>query len=111
MIETAGALEAVDEIVALDGVDAAFVGPFDLSFSLGLTPGENDGQAVFDGALAKVIAACRKHGKAAAAFSSPGRAAARVKQGFTMVSVIPDTGALASAAKGALDKVRGEIPK
>lgn len=110
MIETRGALDAVEEIVGLDGIDGAFVGPFDLSFALGLTPGENDGDAVFDDALGRVVAACATHGGTAAAFSSPARAAARVAQGFRMVSVIPDTGALASAAKSALDKVRGALP-
>ncbi|RAV76533.1 HpcH/HpaI aldolase family protein, partial [Aerococcus loyolae] len=44
MIETSAALAAVDEIAGLPGVDAVFVGPFDLSVALGLPPGDNDGK-------------------------------------------------------------------
>ncbi|MBM6544828.1 hypothetical protein JNO54_01555 [Janibacter sp. YIM B02568] len=40
MIETAGALEAVEEIAALDGVDLLFLGPVDLSLALGTTVAE-----------------------------------------------------------------------
>ena len=38
-IETRGALEAAEEIAALEGVDALFVGPYDLGVALGVTPG------------------------------------------------------------------------
>ena len=37
MIESAAALESVDEIAAVDGVDQLFVGPYDLSLTLGTT--------------------------------------------------------------------------
>src|SRR5439155_1164490 len=40
-IESPGALEAADEIAAVDGVDVLFVGPADLSHSLGV-PGQFD---------------------------------------------------------------------
>jgi 4-hydroxy-2-oxoheptanedioate aldolase len=36
-IETKEALDAVDEIAAVDGIDALFVGPFDLGTYIGLT--------------------------------------------------------------------------
>ncbi|MEE4381909.1 MAG: aldolase/citrate lyase family protein [Pseudomonadales bacterium] len=111
MIETRGALDAVEEIVALDGIDGAFVGPFDLSLALGLPPGENDGDPEFDAVLARVVEACDAAGRFAAAFSSPGRAAERVRQGFRMVSVIPDVAALVGAARGALDRVRGDLDR
>ena len=38
-IETRGALDAAEEIAALPGVDALFVGPYDLGVALGVTPG------------------------------------------------------------------------
>ncbi len=38
-IETAAAVERVDDILAVEGIDVAFVGPFDLSTSLGV-PGQ-----------------------------------------------------------------------
>ena len=48
MIETAEAIANLDEILSVPGVDAIYVGPADLSISLGLEPGNNDGKAVFD---------------------------------------------------------------
>lgn len=40
MVETAEGLRTAAEIVAVDGVDGVFVGPYDLSMSLGCRPGE-----------------------------------------------------------------------
>src|SRR5579872_1187828 len=48
MIETAPALDQAAAIAAVPGVDALLVGPSDLSLSLGLPPGEHDGQQLFD---------------------------------------------------------------
>ena len=45
MIETAEAIANLDEILSVPGVDAIYVGPADLSISLGLEPGNNDGEA------------------------------------------------------------------
>src|SRR3954447_682900 len=39
MVETVQAVEAVDEIVSVPGVDAVYVGPADLSITMGLPPG------------------------------------------------------------------------
>ena len=51
MIETTEALGNLDDIMSVPGVDAIYVGPADLSLSLGLKPRNNDGEAVFDDAL------------------------------------------------------------
>lgn len=68
-IETLPAVEECEAIAAIDGVDALFIGPADLSQSLGVT-----GQFFHEKCLAaidKVAAACRKHKKhlAAVAFN------------------------------------------
>jgi 2-dehydro-3-deoxyglucarate aldolase/4-hydroxy-2-oxoheptanedioate aldolase len=62
-IESTGGLAAADEIAALDEVDVLFVGPADLTHSLGI-PGRFDEPAYLD-ALRAVVAACRAQGKAA----------------------------------------------
>ncbi|MEM1332749.1 MAG: aldolase/citrate lyase family protein, partial [Actinomycetota bacterium] len=59
MIETRTAVDAVEEIVAVDGVHAIYVGPADLSLTLGLAPTDNDGHASFDDAVSLVADACR----------------------------------------------------
>lgn len=59
--ETVGALEHIEEIAAIDGVDGIFVGPFDLSISMGI-PGDF-ANPVFRAALTRIINACRAAGK------------------------------------------------
>jgi len=64
-IETLGAVEDCEAIAAIDGVDGLFIGPSDLSQSLGVT-----GEFFHDkciAAIERVAAACRKHGKGLAA--------------------------------------------
>jgi 2-dehydro-3-deoxyglucarate aldolase/4-hydroxy-2-oxoheptanedioate aldolase len=60
-IETAAGIENVDAIAAVDGVDALWIGHFDLSASLGV-PGEFD-HPKFKDAVAATVEACRRHGK------------------------------------------------
>jgi 2-keto-3-deoxy-L-rhamnonate aldolase RhmA len=60
-IETAEGVENADALAAIDGVDCLWIGHFDLSCSLGI-PGQFE-HAKFVDAVAKVVAAARKHGK------------------------------------------------
>ena len=62
-IESPSALQAADDFAATDGVDVLFVGPADLSHSLGI-PGQFS-NPIYQDALKQVVAACRAHGKAA----------------------------------------------
>jgi len=109
MIETAQALADVEAIAAVPGVDALFVGPFDLSIALGLPPGDNDGNEIFDDALTRTIAAASAAGIALAVLSNQLVAPRRVAQGFQMVSVTMDTVALATASTAALHTVRAAV--
>lgn len=60
-IETLGAVEQCDAIAAIDGVDLLFIGPVDLSQSLGVT-GDFFHPKCID-AIDRVAAACARHGK------------------------------------------------
>ncbi len=60
-VETLGSVEECDAIAAIDGVDLMFIGPSDLSLSMGI-PGQFMHERCLD-AVDKVAAACRKHGK------------------------------------------------
>lgn len=106
MIETAAALEEVDAIASLPGVNGLFVGPFDLSVSLGLPPGDNDGNPLFDEALEAVISAASAHGKYAGILSNRALAQRRHAQGFRFVSVATDFGVLQSAMAADLAEAR-----
>lgn len=60
-IEHKDILPHLDEVAALPGADILFIGPADLSLSLGI-PGEYD-NPVFETALAQTVEAARKHRK------------------------------------------------
>ncbi|MDZ7825527.1 MAG: aldolase/citrate lyase family protein [Gammaproteobacteria bacterium] len=100
-----GALDQVDAILAVDGVDAVFIGPYDLSVALQLAV-ENDGEPAFDDALTRVVDACRRAGRGAAILSGGVRGARRVEQGFTMVSVAGDVPGLMAGCRRELETVR-----
>ena len=105
-IESVGALRDAEEIAAIDGVDVLFVGPADLSHSLGI-PGRFDDPAYTD-ALDRVAAACRAHGKAAGILVYDPAAVPPLRdRGFTFVGVGADAALVADGAKRLLATVRG----
>lgn len=107
MAETRGAVENIDEIVSVDGIDGIFVGPYDLSGSYGM-PGEIDHPQVVE-AQRSVVAACATAGKSAGlliAHPTRENVAAAKKAGFTFLSVGIDTVFLAEGGKRALDVAR-----
>ena len=68
-IETKLAIQNIDEIAAVEGIDAMLIGPNDLSLSLGI-PGDLLNPIELE-AIAKVAAACKKHGKAFGLHAAP----------------------------------------
>lgn len=105
-IETAAGLGHVEEIAAVDGVDALFVGPADLAANLGHL-GRAD-HADVQTAIARVLEIARKHGKAAGIFSTTAESArAAAVQGFTLIAVAADLTWLMRGASDALAAARG----
>jgi 2-dehydro-3-deoxyglucarate aldolase/4-hydroxy-2-oxoheptanedioate aldolase len=104
-IESVGGLRDAEEIAAIDGVDVLFVGPADLSHSLGI-PGRFD-SAEYTGALDRVVAACRAHGKAPGILVyDPAVVPALRDRGFTFIGVGADAALVADGAKRTLAAVR-----
>ena len=110
MIETVEALANLDDILDVPGIDAVYVGPADLSISLGLPPGHDQADASFQDALATVVGACNERGIVAGIHSVPEVSPTRLEQGFRMVTVTSDLGALGLGAKSSLDSVRDATP-
>lgn len=108
MIETREGLAALDEILAVPGIDGVFVGPSDLSITL-------SGGAVVDAMHADVTQALkvvaqkgRAAGKIVSAFSPDGaRANELAKMGYQLLSVGTDGFMLRSAARAELAKAKG----
>lgn len=91
-IETRQAVENIDAIAAVDGVDVVFVGPLDLSFNLGC-PKQFD-HPDLQAALDRVTKACDQHGKACGILSTIEKAQEHIDRGFTFIAVGSDAGAL-----------------
>jgi 2-keto-3-deoxy-L-rhamnonate aldolase RhmA len=62
LIEDASAIDDIDAIAAMPGIDGLFIGPYDLSVSVG-APGADFDHPAMSMALDRVTAACRKHAK------------------------------------------------
>lgn len=109
MIETVGALEDVEAILEVPGVDGVYVGPYDLSLALGArVPFEDAILPRLDEALARVRRAARDRGKIAGVHCADGRQArARIEQGFTMATAATDISVLCSGMRAQLEAARG----
>lgn len=88
-IERAEAIDDIDRIAAIDGVDVLFIGPMDLSVSLG-NPGQFD-HPLQQEAYAKVVESARKAGKAAGILlASIDQIESTLETGFTFVALGSD---------------------
>ena len=103
MIESKQAVENIDEILAVDGVDGVFIGPYDMSGSYGLI-GQTSHPVIKD-ACKKVVEACQRHGKAAGLHlvkPDAGSIAKTIADGFTFIALGVDMVFLQQAAGAAL---------
>jgi len=62
LIEDASAIDDIEGIAAIPGVDGLFIGPYDLSVSVSV-PGVDFDNPRMSSALDRVVASCRKHSK------------------------------------------------
>lgn len=105
--ETVGALEKIEEIVALEGVDGIFIGPFDLSISMGI-PGQFDHPDFVD-ALKRVQKACKDAGKFCMIFAGSAAAVAeRLRQGYDSVAYSLDAAVLIAAFQRDIAEIRAK---
>lgn len=99
MAETREAITNIDAILSVPGIDAVFVGPNDLHASLGATPAFDSDLPEFHGALAKVLAAARRHGVAPGIHvPDAAHAARRIAEGWQFVAVSSEAGFMLSRA-------------
>lgn len=106
--ETLGALEHIEEIAALDGVDGIFIGPFDLSISMGI-PGQFD-TPEFQAALRRILDACHAAGKFCIYFTVNAAAVAEsFRQGFDALTYSLDASVLIQAYRDILSGIRAAL--
>jgi 2-keto-3-deoxy-L-rhamnonate aldolase RhmA len=104
MIEHIQGVENIEDILKTPGVDAIMIGALDLSGSLGVL-GQTDHPDV-EGAIQKILAACRKAKIPCGMLAlDPEQANRRIGEGFTFLIVAMDVFTLIGGAKTALSKV------
>lgn len=106
-IETKEAVDNVDEIMAIEGLDGVLVGPADLSAALGKTLDFET--AEFHQAIDKILASAKKFGKPAGFYcNSPQEAKQRFAQGFKFANICNDASILMAGLGGSLKAMRQE---
>jgi 4-hydroxy-2-oxoheptanedioate aldolase len=91
MIETRSAYDDVEAIAAVEGVHALFIGPFDLSLSLGTSVGDLLAATGPDDPIPRIRAAAERHGRLVVSFAGePSRVPAFRAQGVEALAVATD---------------------
>ena len=107
MIETAQALDNLDDILSVEGLDAIYIGPSDLSLSLGCTPTLDDVDPKAAEAIDHILARAKAHGVVAGIHNaSPESALQRIAKGFQFVTVSSDARLMAAGAQQVIAKMR-----
>lgn len=110
MIETREGLADVEAIAATPGIDALWLGHFDLTNFLGI-PGDF-ANPVYRDAVGRIVAAAQKHGKAAGYMAADEALAAEyLRYGFRMIATGTDQGILQAALQARIASMRRAAEK
>lgn len=107
MIETKQAMENLDSILSVPGLDSIYVGPNDLSISLGYPPSGTPTEPEVLAAFRQIVAAAKRHGVYAGIHcGSTAMAKEVIAMGYQFVTLMADNAFLAGAAKAAVNEMR-----
>ena len=107
MIETAQALDNLDAILSVEGLDAIYIGPSDLSLALGCKPVFDDVDPKAAQAIAHILDRAKAYGVVAGIHNGrPDVARARIAKGFRFVTVSSDARILAAGSQDLLAAMR-----
>ena len=107
MFESTRALEHLDEIASMDGIDALTLGPQDLAQDLGVF-GTPDQDRILDEARIQIIEAANRHGKTCAMLvGSVEQARKWHNLGALLVNYSTEVNVLLDGYKSALSEIRG----
>ena len=108
MIETPAALAQVESIAATPGIDALFIGPYDLSTALSGGRAQDVQAPEVERAIDQIGAAAKKAGKITGIYcANTERALAMAKRGFRFITVGSDLGILREGAAAQLKALKG----
>jgi 2-keto-3-deoxy-L-rhamnonate aldolase RhmA len=107
MFETAAAFEDLDDIAAMDGIDALTLGPADLAQNLGVA-GTPDQAKVIDEKRNLIVAAAKKHGKTCAMLvASPEQAQQWKEAGVLILAYKSEVEILSAGYRDAMARIKG----
>ncbi len=107
-IETQQALDNLDEILSVEGLDAIYIGPSDLSLALGCRPTFDDVDKPVAEAIDHILARAKSHGVVAGIHNgTPEAALKRIEKGFQFVTVSSDARLIAAGAQQIIGKMAG----
>lgn len=99
MAETPQAVENIDDILGVPGIDAVFVGPNDLHASLGLAPAFDSTDPRFNAALKTILSAAKARGiPAGIHVADAAQAQRRIAEGWQFIAVVSEAGLMLSKA-------------
>ena len=108
MIETQEALANVNAIAAMPGIDALFIGPYDLSVALSNGTAQDINAPEVDRAIDRICAAANKAGKIPGIYCRDvPRALAMAKRGFRFIAAGSDHGLLREGAAAQVKALKG----
>ena len=108
MIETEEGLKNLEAIAAVEGVTGLFVGPMDLTYGLGLPPGDFANEK-FSAAVGSILATCKAHDLVCGIFGYNAEMAAQsLAQGFDFASAGTDISFMRDGVSRALAIASGE---
>jgi 2-dehydro-3-deoxyglucarate aldolase len=106
-IEHMDGVQQINEILSVSGVDAVFVGPYDLSASMGIT-GQFDDPRMLNAAQ-RILSACQEHGVAPGIHvvqPDPEEVVQRIQQGYRLIAYSLDITMLAKTCQEGLANIR-----
>ncbi len=107
LIEHIDAVNNLDAIASVPGIDGFYTGPTDLAISMGLSPVTGPGSPEWEVAEQRILDVAHAHGLVAGAHPrSAEEATRRVQQGFDVMSLGGATGFMVSAAQSAITSFR-----
>jgi 4-hydroxy-2-oxoheptanedioate aldolase len=107
MIETTKALDNLDDILSVEGLDAIYIGPSDLSLALGCTPTFDDLDPKAAEAVEHILARAKAHGVVAGIHNgTPESALKRIDKGFQFVTISSDARLMAAGAQAIMAKMK-----
>lgn len=107
-IETTEAVENIEEILAVEGLDGVFIGPADLAAALGVHG--NPEAEIFTQSVAKILRAAQAVGKPAGIYGrSPEDATQRIRSGFRFVNIANDQSLLIRGLRAAREAIPDDL--